>query len=150
MKYNNFFEKLFIFEMANNHMGDVGHGLEIINEMHQVSKDFDFRYAIKFQYRNLDTFIHPDYKNSYEFKYIKRFSETQLSNEELLRMRDTARQLGFVLICTPFDESSVDKVVNYDFDIIKIASCSFTDWPLLEKIARTEKPIIVSTAGATG
>ncbi len=35
-----------------------------------------------------------------------------------------------------------------DFDIIKIASCSFTDWPLLEAIAKTSRPIIASTAGA--
>jgi len=35
------------------------------------------------------------------------------------------------------------------FDIIKVASCSFTDWPLLERIVRTQKPIIASTAGAT-
>ena len=34
-------------------------------------------------------------------------------------------------------------------EIIKVASCSFNDWPLLEKIANTNKPVIASTAGAT-
>ena len=38
---------------------------------------------------------------------------------------------------------------KWHFDIIKIASCSFTDWPLLERIVQTDKPIIASTAGAT-
>ena len=33
--------------------------------------------------------------------------------------------------------------------IIKDASCSFTDWPLLERIAATGRPIIASTAGAS-
>ena len=143
------FEKLFIFEMANNHMGDVEHGLKIIREFNKVRQEFDFNCAIKFQYRDLDTFIHPDYKNNFEFKYVKRFSETRLSDKDLLRMKEEADKLGFILICTPFDENSVDKVVKYGFDIIKIASCSFTDWPLLEKIAQTELPIIASTAGAS-
>ena len=50
-------------------------------------------------------------------------------------------------MCTPFDEDSVDRIVEEGFDILKIASCSFTDWPLLEKIVQTELPIIGSTAG---
>ena len=54
---------LFILEIANNHMGDVEHGLKIIREMAEITKKFDFLFAIKFQYRDIDTFIHPDYKS---------------------------------------------------------------------------------------
>lgn len=143
------FQNLFVFDMANNHMGDVKHGIKIIKEIHSVTKEFGFQCAIKFQYRNLDTFIHPDYKNRHEFKYVKRFQETRLSDDDLFNLKQEADNLGFVSICTPFDENSVDKIVNFDFDVIKIASCSFTDWPLLEKIAETDKPIIASTAGAS-
>ena len=49
--------------------------------------------------------------------------------------------------CFSFDESSVRRIVEQDLDVIKVASCSFTDWPLLEEIAKTAKPIIASTAG---
>ena len=143
------FEKLFVFEMANNHMGDVEHGLRIIRELDKVRRDFAFTCAIKLQYRDLDTFIHPDYKNNYEFKYIKRFSETRLGDKEFLQLKEEAERLGFLSMCTPFNENSVDKIVNHKFDIIKIASCSFTDWLLLEKIAVTDHPIIASTAGAS-
>ncbi|MBA7565369.1 hypothetical protein ES708_07045 [subsurface metagenome] len=146
---NNLFEKLFVLEIANNHMGDVEHGLRIIRELYDVCQKFDFKYAIKFQYRNLDTFIHPDYKNSYDFKYIKRFSETRLCDDDFLQMKGEAKKLSFLSMCTPFDENSVDKIIEHKFDIIKIASCSFTDWPLLEKIAETDMPIIASTAGAS-
>jgi quercetin dioxygenase-like cupin family protein len=41
----------------------------------------------------------------------------------------------------------VDKIVAHGIDIIKVASCSLTDWPLLERIVRTTKPIIASIAG---
>jgi len=141
-------EPLFVFEMANNHMGDVEHGLRILREMHAVSKDFDFHFGFKLQYRHLDTFIHPDFKGRTDFKYVRRFSETHLDADELRMLRDEMKALGFVAVCTPFDERSVDLIEEHDFDIIKIASCSFTDWPLWERIAKTDRPIIASTAGA--
>jgi len=144
-----FFQNLFVFDMANNHMGDVEHGIRIIHEIHKVVAEFDFNFAFKFQYRDLDTFIHPNYKDSFEFKYVKRFQETQLSNDELFRLKQEADKLGFISICTPFDENSVNKIVDFGFNIIKVGSCSFTDWSLLEKISETDKPIIASTAGAT-
>lgn len=137
---------LFILEMANNHMGDVEHGLTIIRDIHAVTKNFpEWNFVFKFQYRNLDTFIHPDYKDRLDLKYVKRFSETKLSEEEFLRLKNEAETLGFITMCTPFDEVSVDKVVAHGYDILKIASASCTDWPLLEKISSTNLPLIAST-----
>jgi len=147
-KNQSIFNDLFVLEMANNHMGDVEHGLRVIREMHEVTKNFDIRIGFKLQYRDLDTFIHPDYKNRQDLKYVKRFSETRLPEESLLRLKEEMKKLGMVSICTPFDEASVGLIEKHDFDIIKIASCSLTDWPLLERIAATNKPIIASTAGA--
>ena len=40
----------------------------------------------------------------------------------------------FKTACTPFDEVSAKKVFNQKYDFVKIASCSSTDWPLVEKI----------------
>ena len=138
----NFFQNLFVFDIANNHMGDAEHGIKIINDLRKATAVFDFPCAVKFQYRDLDTFIHPNYKDRFEFKYVKRFQETRLSDAELFRLKQEVNNIGFISMCTPFDEKSVDKIINFDFDIIKVASCSFTDWPLLEKIAETDKPII--------
>ena len=59
------------------------------------------------------------------------------------------KKLGFIAVCTPFDENSVDLILEHDFEILKIASCSFTDWPLLERVIQTDLPIIASTAGAS-
>jgi sialic acid synthase SpsE/mannose-6-phosphate isomerase-like protein (cupin superfamily) len=141
---------LFILEMANNHMGDVDHGLRIVREFGEIIVDFpEFRFGFKLQYRNLDTFIHPGYRNRTEFNYVKRFSETRLSRDALRRLKDAIAAAGFISICTPFDEASVDLIEEHDFDICKVASCSFTDWPLWERIAKTSKPLIVSTAGAS-
>lgn len=142
---------LFIFDLANNHNGDVKHGLRIIDETSEVCKKFsdDFMFGFKFQYRDIDTFIHPDYKDRKDISYVKRFSDNKLTEEEFGLMKEDIEKYGFISVCTPFDERSVDLIEKQNFDIIKIASCSFTDWPLLERIVRTDKPIIASTAGAT-
>ena len=57
-KKNNLFKNLIIFELANNHMGDLNHGLKIINSYKKFIKKFNFQFAFKLQYRHLNTFIH--------------------------------------------------------------------------------------------
>jgi N-acetylneuraminate synthase len=140
---------LFIFEMANNHMGSVEHGLRIIREMRRETEDFQscFQFGFKLQYRHLDTFLHPAYLNRDDFQYVKRFRETRLTETEFRALKDEMEALGFVTVCTPFDERSVDLIEHHGFTFLKIASCSFTDWPLLERIARSDKPVIASAAG---
>ena len=142
-------KKLFVLEMANNHMGDVKHAIKIINEYGKIIKKFPFKFGFKLQYRNLKTFIHKDLKKRNDLKFVKRFNETKLSILEFKKIINCMKKNNFIPICTPFDEKSVDLIVKHKFDIIKIASCSFNDWPLIEKISKTTKPIIASTAGAT-
>ena len=140
---------LVILEIANNHMGDVQHGVDLINTIADVIANFydEFEFGFKFQFRNLPTFIHPDYKGS-DLKYVKRFEETQLSDSDWDKLIQAVRHTGAQLLATPFDEASVDRCMSYDVDHIKIASCSITDWPLIECAAKTQKPVIFSTAGA--
>jgi len=146
-----FSKPLFIFEIANNHQGDVAHGKSIISAMREVSQPYKdkFNFAIKFQYRNLKTFIHKDLYEKTDIKNIKRFRDTELQEKQFHELRLEAEKQGFFTVCTPFDEDSVQMVQAHDYDAVKIASCSFTDWPLLEKIARCNKPVIASAAGAT-
>ena len=136
-----------IYEMANNHMGDVNHGIKIINELSKISSKYDFDFALKFQFRDLDTFIHPSFKGS-DLKFVKRFEETKLSENDWKILLSETKKSGFKCITTPFDEISVKKALDLNIDILKIASCSMSDWPLIETIAKTNKEIIFSTAGS--
>jgi sialic acid synthase SpsE/mannose-6-phosphate isomerase-like protein (cupin superfamily) len=141
---------LFIFEMANNHQGSVEHGKLIIRKIREVCDDFpEFDFAFKFQYRNLDTFIHPDYRQRMDIKNVKRFQETRLDRGQFEELLTEVRKNGFLAVCTPFDEPSVDMIAEQKYDYIKIASCSFGDWPLLEKIAEKKMPVIASGAGSS-
>lgn len=142
-------EDLFVLEMANNHMGDVKHGVELIRAFGKVCRKYPFKFAFKLQYRDLDTFIHPACQGRDDIKYVKRFSETRLTRADFDQLLAAMRSEGFVTMVTPFDEPSVDVIESQGVDIIKIASCSFTDWPLLERITVAGKPIIASTAGAS-
>jgi sialic acid synthase SpsE/quercetin dioxygenase-like cupin family protein len=139
---------LFVLEMANNHMGDISHGIRIVKEFKEVTKDFhEFSFSIKLQHRD-DTFFHPDYIGRTDYKYIKRFTETKLPKEDFIKLTEAIRDHGFITMCTPWDEPSVDLMEELNYDIIKIASCSFNDWPLLERVGKSSKPIIASTAAA--
>jgi sialic acid synthase SpsE/quercetin dioxygenase-like cupin family protein len=141
-------QPLFILEMANNHMGSVEHGVRIVRECAEVTRNFPFRFAMKLQYRDIDTFIHPAYRSRTDLKFVKRFSETRLSWEQYRALKDAIVEHGFLSMCTPWDELSVGKIEEHGFDIIKVPSCYFTDWPLLERIASTKLPIIASAGGA--
>jgi len=138
---------LLILDLANNHNGSVEHGKAIIDSAAKALEDVDFPSAIKFQYRDLNTLIHPDHQGNHNFKYIKRFEETRISDEEYLELIAYSRKSGFLVACTPFDEISVQKVVDHGFDIIKVASAYATDWPLLTEITKHDLPVIVSTGG---
>ena len=142
---------LFVFEMANNHFGNVDLGLKIVRMIHETTMRFRdrFDFAFKLQYRELDTFIHPDFKSRDDVKYVKRFRETRLTSDQFLTLKSEISRQGFISMCTPFDEKSVDLIEEHGYDIIKVASCSLTDWPLLERIGKSERPIICSTAGVS-
>jgi len=139
---------LFILEMANNHNGSVEKGKRIIDEFYKITQQFPrFNFAFKFQRRNLETLIHPDYQNRTDIPSIKRFKDTQLSITQLKDLADYARSYNYQIICTPFDEVAVDEALTLGLDYIKVASCSINDWPLWNKIAETGLPVIASTGG---
>jgi N-acetylneuraminate synthase len=147
MKESSCFENLFVFDMANNHQGDIAHGQRIIKEIGRICKEKNVKGGMKLQYRQIETFIHPEHKQHSSSKHIKRFMETRLENEKYRTLVDEAKRVGLKTICTPFDEESVDVIEQHGIEIIKIASCSAQDWPLLERIALSRRPVICSTAG---
>jgi N-acetylneuraminate synthase len=80
---------------------------------------------------------------------VKKTEDTKLSKEDFAVLVAEVRNVGCIPMATPFDEASVDLCVNFDMPIIKVASSDVNDWPLLEKIASTRKPTIISSGGAS-
>ena len=142
----NFFKDLFVLDLANNHFGDVAHGIKIINEFGKIVQKQKLKATIKFQFRNLDTYIHPNFLSSNE-KYIKRFISTKLTNDDFKILFSNVKRNKLLTSCTPFDEESVSLIEKMQFDIIKIASVCSLDFNLLERVTKNKIPKIISTGG---
>lgn len=140
---------LFIFEIANNHNGILERGIKLINEIEKITNQFksDFDFAFKLQYRDLKTFIHPDFRSRNDIAIINKLNNNSLTKGESLDLKNEINGRGFISICTAFDEPSVGLIQEHSYDYIKIASCSFCDWNLLKTIADSKLPIIASTGG---
>jgi sialic acid synthase SpsE len=143
------FDELFVLELANNHWGDVERGLKIVRDFGAVVRYHNVRAAIKLQFRDVDSFVHKDFRERSDIRYIKKTIDTQLTRDELATLVEAVRRQNCVRMATPFDERSVDLCVELGIEIIKIASSDVTDWVLLERVAKTKKPVIVSTGGAS-
>ncbi len=88
---NKVFDNLFVLELANNHWGSLERGKQIVREFARVVKDNKIKAAIKLQFRDVDNFIHKDFKSEGEGKdlsslkkrsrYIQKTSKTKCISE---------------------------------------------------------------------
>lgn len=139
-----------IAEIGNNHNGSVELALRLIDAAKAAGAD-----SAKFQMRDMAKLyvnagnsndIASDLGAQYTLDLLERF---QLSDEELFRCFDHAMGLGLVPLCTPWDETSLEKLVEWGMQGFKVASADFTNHGLLSAIAATGKPLIASTGMAT-
>src|SRR4028119_1081132 len=103
------FEDLFVLELANNHWGSLERGLKIIRDFSQVVRFNDVRASIKLQFRDVDSFIHKDYRNRNDVRYIKKTLDTQLPWDHLRQMVEAGRAGGMGTMGTPVAEGAVDR-----------------------------------------
>ena len=137
----------YIFEMANNHQGSLEHAKKIVSEFAKIKDEKNIEAAVKLQFRNLDTFIHKEYQES-DLKFVKRFNSTKLTKSEFCQLVGYIHECGLHSMATPFDNESLQLIEDAGVQIVKVASCSVDDWPLLNDVSKINKRIIISTAGA--
>ena len=155
---NKIFENLFVLELANNHWGSLKRGKQIVKQFAKVVKNNKVKAAIKLQFRDVENFIHKDFKNDgngieltklpKRSRYIQKTSKTKLTYDEMHELIQYIKKHDCIPMATPFDEASVDYCTKMNIQIIKIASSDINDWILLNKIASINKPVIISTGGA--
>lgn len=155
---NEIFENLFVLELANNHWGSLKRGKDIVKAFSRVVRNNNVKAAIKLQFRDVDTFIHKKFKNDGKnndllslpkrSRYIQKTSRTKLSYTDFQELIVYIKKQNCIPMATPFDEKSVDWCVDMDLPLIKVASSDINDWILVNKIASTKKPVIISTGGA--
>ena len=134
-----------IAEIGNNHNGDFVLAQQMVREAVSAGAD-----CVKFQMRDLNSVYDksPNGHNAFDLgaEYtLDLLSKFQLPAEDLLRLFDYCEELSVVPLCTPWDLKSVQVLSEYGISGYKIASADLTNAPLLESVARTNKPVILST-----
>tara|TARA_B100001029_G_C15059435_1_gene457106 strand:- start:1088 stop:2122 length:1035 start_codon:yes stop_codon:yes gene_type:complete len=145
-KKSNFF---LIAEIGNNHQGDINAAKKLI-EQAKISG----AHAVKFQKRfNKKLFTDEMYNSSYENEnsfgktYGKHRDFLEFGLNEYKILKKFSEKLKIVFFATPFDFESVDFLNRVKVPAFKIASGDLTNLPLQEKVAKTKKPIFLSTGG---
>ena len=85
------FKDLFIFEMANNHNGDLNLALKIVKAISKLVKKYGINAAVKIQYRDMTSFVHPGFRDRTDLRQIPRFIETDLKKDEYKQIIDAIK-----------------------------------------------------------
>ena len=131
-----------IAEVGVNHNGS----LEVAKKLVAAAKSAGCD-AVKFQYRTHLTYSTEDFsEQELGVQYIKKeLDRCSLSYDDYETLFAYSRQLGLLVICTPFDELALELLVKMKVDVLKIASCDLTNAPLVEQASLTQLPLIIST-----
>ncbi|CDG81592.1 pseudaminic acid synthase [Janthinobacterium agaricidamnosum] len=143
-----------IAEMSGNHNQSLERALEIVEAAAKTGA-----HALKIQTYTPDTMtldldereFHISDPNSLwsGTSLYKLYGEAYTPWEWHKPIFERARELGMIPFSTPFDDSAVDFLETLDMDCYKIASFENTDLPLIRRVARTGKPMIISTGMAS-
>lgn len=135
-----------IAEVGNNHNGDIGLARELVDQAVEAKAD-----CVKFQMRDLSSLysnqgkkgeLGYDLGSQYTLDLLNKF---QLSNDELCKVFDYCKQRGVLPLCTPWDLVSARVLDEYGMEGFKVASADFTNFEMLQALAKTGKPLICST-----
>jgi len=125
---------LVMAEIGNNHEGSVGLAEELIGLAAAAGAD-----AVKLQTIDPELLVSPR-----ETQRIAQLNRFRLADEDWPRLARVAGEAGVLFLSTPFSLPAVDRLVSL-VDAFKIASGDNDFLPLLDAVARTGKPVIVST-----
>lgn len=137
-----------IAEAGVNHNGS----LDLAKRMVDVAKDCGADY-VKFQTGKPELVISKfarmaDYQKKNIGKVESQLDmvrKISLKTEDFPQLCDYCNQIGIRFISTPFDLDSIDLLDRLDMDFWKIPSGEITNYPYLMKIARTGRPVVMST-----
>lgn len=138
-----------VAEMSGNHNMDYNRAKEIILAAKQAGAD-----AVKIQTYTADTitlksdapYFQTDSEGIWAGMTLHELYEQAYTPWEWQpKLKKYAEELGILLFSSPFDLSSVDFLEEMDMPAYKIASFEINDIPLIRRVARTGKPVIMST-----
>lgn len=139
---------LIIAEAGVNHNGDIALAYKMIDAAKEAGADIIkfqtakpelviSRYAEKAEYQKNTT--------GNEESQLEMCKKIHLKFEDYIPLKKYCEECGIKFLSTPFDLESIDFLDELGCDIWKIPSGEITNYPYMVKIAKTQKPIILST-----
>jgi sialic acid synthase len=140
-----------IAEIGHNHQGR----LKTAKDMFRVAKECGAD-AVKLQKRdNRQLYTKAmydksyDHENSFGLTYGEHREALEFGLDEYKELMDYAKELEITMFATAFDFASADFLAKLDVPAFKIASGDLKSIPLLQYVAKFQKPMVVSTGGGT-
>ncbi len=137
-----------IAEIGNTHEGSLGLAKQFIKAAAECGVD-----AVKFQIHIFDAESLPSAPNPPYFKDETRkkyFERTAFSKEEWQKLKDySEKEFGIEFLASPFSNEAVELLQSVGVQTYKIASGEVTNLPMLKKIARTKKAVLLSSGMST-
>lgn len=130
---------LVVAEIGNNHEGNFSVAQAMVRAAHNSGV-----HAVKFQTFRTEHFVSPA-----DPARVKRLKSFELSYDQFTALADLAHSLGLLFISTPLDMGSAEFLPRI-VDALKVASGDNNFYPLVEAVAQTGKPLIVSTGLSDG
>jgi len=140
---------LIIAEVGQNHQGDLSIAREYVKIFAMAGAD-----VIKVQTRNnkflfsQDAYDAPyESENAFDDVYGLHREKLELKPEWLPILKEDCNKYGVKFMSTPFDEPSLDLICDVGIDLIKVASFDLGNLPLIHRIAKKGKPVVLSVGG---
>ena len=127
-----------IAEGGLNHNGDINIAKKLIDSAKECGAN-----AIKFQTYKTENFVRETNQ------YFDVFKNAELNFEQFEELKNYSKSIGLTFFSTPFDIESAEFLNQLEIPCFKIASSDLTNLPLITKIAKMQKPMIISSGLST-
>jgi pseudaminic acid synthase len=152
MNFKNIKKPFFIAEISANHGGSLARAKKLIYDAKKYGAD-----AVKFQTYSPESMTLDNKNKDFKIKtglwkgytLWDLYFKAQTPFEWHKDLFNYAKKIGIICFSTPFDTAGLDLLESLDCPFYKVASFELIHTPLIKRIAKTKKPIIMSTGVAT-